>query len=180
MGGKWVELLKEIAPRTARIALLFNPAVAPPSQFYVPSIQGAASSLAVEVTSAPVHNKEEIEPIIAGQASSPGGSLIVMPDAFNAANRELIIALAAQYSVPAMYGNNFAKLGGLIFYGADFADSFRLGAGYIDRILRGAKPSELPIQLPSKFNLAINLKTAKALNLTVPSSLLATADELIE
>jgi putative ABC transport system substrate-binding protein len=180
MGGKWVELLKEIAPRTARIALLFNPATAPPLQFYVPSIEAAASSFAVKVSTAPVHNKEEIEPVIAGQASSPGGSLIVMPDAFNAANRELIITLAARYGVPAMYGNNFAELGGLIFYGADFAESFRLGAGYIDRILRGAKPGELPIQLPSKFDLAINLKTAKALSLTVPPSLLATADEVIE
>jgi putative ABC transport system substrate-binding protein len=180
MGGKWVELLKEIAPRTARIALLFNPATAPPLQFYVPSIQAAASSFAVEVSTAPVGNKEEIEPVIAGQAHSPGGSLIVMPDAFNAANRELIITFAARYGVPAIYGNNFAESGGLIFYGADFDESFRLGAGYIDRILRGAKPGELPIQLPSKFKLAINLKTAKALNLTVPSSLLATADEVIE
>jgi putative tryptophan/tyrosine transport system substrate-binding protein len=180
MGGKWVELLKEIAPRTMRMALLFNPATAPPLQFYVPSIQAAASSFAVEVSTAPVHNKEEIEPVFAGQASSPGGSLIVMPDAFNAANRELIITLAARYGVPAMYGNNFAELGGLIFYGADFAESFRLAAGYIDRILRGVKPGELPIQLPSKFNLAINLKTAKALSLAVPPSLLATADEVIE
>jgi putative ABC transport system substrate-binding protein len=180
MGGKWVELLMEIAPRTARMALLFNPATAPPLQFYETSIQAAASSFAVEVNTAPVHNKEQIEPVIAAQASSPGGSLIVMPDAFNAANRELIIALAARYGVPAMYGNNFTELGGLIFYGADFAESFRLGAGYIDRILRGAKPGELPIQLPSKFKLAINLKTAKALNLTVPSALLATADVVIE
>ena len=180
MGGKWVELLKEIAPRTARIALLFNPATAPPLQFCVPSIQAAASSFTVAVSTAPVHNKEEIEPVIAGQASSPGGSLIVMPDAFNAANRELIITLAARYGVPAMYGTNFAESGGLIFYGADFAESFRLGAGYIDRILRGAKPSELPIQLPSKFDLAINLKTVKTLSLTVPPSLLATADEVIE
>jgi len=185
MGSKWVELLKEIAPRTARIALLFNPATAPPLQFYMPSIQTAASSFAVEVSTAPVHNKEEIEAVIARQASSPGGSLIVMPDAFNVANRELIITLAARYGVPAMYSaavgsNNFAELGGLIFYGADFAESFGLAAGYIDRILRGAKPGELPIQLPSKFKLAINLKTAKALDLTVPTSLLATADEVIE
>jgi putative ABC transport system substrate-binding protein len=180
MGSKWVELLKEIAPRTMRMTLLFNPTTAAPLQFYMPSIQAAASSFAVEVSAAPVHDKEEIESVISGQASSPGGSLIVMPDAFNAANRELIITLAARYAVPAMYGNNFAELGGLIFYGADFAESFRLGAGYIDRILRGAKPGELPIQLPSKFNLAINLKTAKALSLKVPPSLLATADEVIE
>jgi putative ABC transport system substrate-binding protein len=180
MGGKWVELLKQIAPRTARMALLFNPATAPPLQFYVPSIQAAASSFAVEMSTAPVHNKEEIEPVIAGQASSPGGSLIVMPDAFNAANRELIIALVARYGVPAIYGNNFTELGGLIFYGADFVESFQLGAGYIDRILKGANPGELPIQLPSTFKLAINLNTAKALGLDVPVHLQQIADEVIE
>ena len=180
VGGKWVELLKEIAPRTARAALLFNPATAPPLKFYMSSIEAAASSFAVQVSDAPVHTKDEIEGVIAAQASKPGGSLIVMPDAFNAANRELIIAQAARYSVPAIYGNNFVESGGLIFYGADFAETFRLGAGYIDRILRGAKPAELPIQLPTKFDLTINLKTARALGLTVPPSLLATADEVIE
>ena len=124
--------------------------------------------------------KDEIEGVIAEQARNPGGSLIVMPDAFNAANRELIIALAARYSIPAIYGNNFAASGGLIFYGADFVESFRLDAGYIDRILKGAKPAELPIQLPTKFDLAINLKTAKALGLAASSALLATAAEVIQ
>jgi putative ABC transport system substrate-binding protein len=180
MGGKWVELLKEIAPRTLHVALLFNPETAPPLQFYMPSIQAAASSLAVEASAAPVHDKDGIERVVATEARSPDGSLIVMPDAFNAANRELIIALAARYGVPAIYGNNFTELGGLVFYGADFAESFQLGAGYIDRILKGTEPGELPIQLPSKFKLAINVKTAKALGLTVPPSLLATADEVIE
>jgi ABC-type uncharacterized transport system substrate-binding protein len=103
-----------------------------------------------------------------------------MPDAFNATNRKLIIALAARYRVPAIYGNDFAESAGLIFYGADFADSFRLGAGYIDRILKGTNAGELPIQLPSKFELAINLKTAKALGLTIPPSLLQRADQVIE
>jgi putative ABC transport system substrate-binding protein len=180
MGGKWVQLLKEIAPRTVRVALLFNPATAPPLKFYMPSIQATASSFAVQTSAAPVHAKDEIEGVIASQARNPGGSLIVMPDAFNATNRELIIALAARYSVPAIYGNNFAESGGLIFYGAGFAESFRLGAGYIDRILKGAKPGELPIQLPTKFELVINLKTAKALGLTVPQLLLVRADEVIE
>ena len=180
MGGKWVELLKEIAPRTLRVALLFNPATAPPLKFYMPSIQAAASSFAVQTSAAPVHAKDEIEGVIAAQARNPGGSLIVMPDAFNATNRELIIALAARYSVPAIYGNNFTDTGGLIFYGADFAESFRLAAGYIDRILKGAKPGELPIQLPTKFELAINLKTAKALGLDVPLSMQQRADEVIE
>jgi putative ABC transport system substrate-binding protein len=180
MGGKWVELLKEIAPRTTHAALLFNPATAPPLKFYMPSIQAAGLSFAVQATATPVHAKDEIEGVIAEQARNPGGSLIVMPDAFNAANRELIISLAARYSIPAIYGNNFAASGGLIFYGADFVESFRLGAGYIDRILKGENPAELPIQLPTKFDLAINLKTAKALGLAVPSALLATAAEVIE
>jgi putative ABC transport system substrate-binding protein len=180
MGGKWVELLREVAPRTVRVALLFNPATAPALEFYMPSIQAAASSFAIQTSVAAVHAKDEIEGVIAAQAGNPAGSLIVMPDAFNATNHELIIASAARYSVPAIYGNNFAKSGGLIFYGANFAESFRLGAGYIDRILRGEKPGELPIQLPTKFELAVNLKTAKALGLTVPPALLATADEVIE
>jgi putative ABC transport system substrate-binding protein len=180
MGGKWIELLKEIAPSTARVALLFNPATAPSLKFYMPSIQAAGSSFGVQPSTAPVHDKDEIENVIAIQARDPGGSLIVMPDAFNATNRELIIALTARYGVPAIYGNNFADSGGLIFYGADFAESLRLGAGYIDRILKGAKPGELPIQLPTKFELVINLKTAKSLGLTIPQSLLARANEVIE
>jgi putative tryptophan/tyrosine transport system substrate-binding protein len=180
MGGKWVELLKEIAPRTVRVALLFNPATAPPLQFYMPSIQAAALSFAVDVSPVPVRDRNEIESAIAAQAGSPGGSLIVMPDAFNAANRELIISLMARYGVPAIYGNNFTELGGLIFYGADFVESFELSAGYIDRFLKGAKPGELPIQLPSKFKLSINLNTAKALGLDVPVHLQQIADEVIE
>jgi putative ABC transport system substrate-binding protein len=180
MGGKWVELLVQIAPRTRRVSLLFNPTTAPPLEFYMPSIQAASSRFAIRVSVSPVHTKDEIEGVIAAQAHSPGGSLIVMPDAFNATHRELIIALAARYRVPAIYGNNFAESGGLIFYGADFAESFQLGAGYIDRILKGAKPGDLPIQLPTKFDLAINLKTAKALGLTIPPSLVQRADQVIE
>jgi len=180
MGGKWVELLKEVMPHTTRVALLFNPTTAPPLNFYMPSIQAAASSFAVQINVTPVHSSSEIEDVIAAQAREPGGSLIVMPDAFNAANRELIISLVARYGLPAIYGNNFAASGALIFYGSDFSESFRLGAGYIDRILKGAQAGELPIQLPSKFELAINLKTAKALGITIPQSLLVKADELIE
>jgi len=129
MGGKWVELLKEIAPRIVRVALLFNPATAPPLQFYMPSIQAAAISFAIEVSAAPVRDRNEIESVIATQASSQGGSFIVMPDAFNAANRELIISLMARYGVPAIYGNNFTELGGLIFYGADFVERLNLVQG---------------------------------------------------
>jgi putative tryptophan/tyrosine transport system substrate-binding protein len=180
MGGKWIEILREIAPRTKRVALLFNPLTAPPLQFYMPSIQAAASSFSIQVSPAPVHAKDEIERVVAAQAREPGGSLIVMPDAFNAANHELIIALAARYGVTAIYGNDFAKSGGLIFYGSDFAETFRSAAGYADQILRGARAGELPIQLPTKFDLTINLKTAEALGLTIPPTLLATADEVIE
>ena len=147
LGGKWVELLKEIAPRTVRVALLFNPATGAPLQFYMPSIQAAASSFAVQVSAAPVHAKDEIEGVIAAQARDPGGGLIVMPDAFNVTNRELIIALAARYRVPAIYYHRFfAESGGLISYGDDFAEQFRQAAGYIDRILKGAKPADLPVQ----------------------------------
>ena len=180
MGGKWVELLKEIAPNTDHVALLFNPATAPPLKFYLPSIQAAASSFNMRVLVAPVRAKEEIEASIAAQARDAGGSLIVMPDAFNATNHELIISLVARYSVPALYGNDFARSGGLISYGSDFAETFHLAAGYIDRILKGAKAGELPIQLPTKFNLTLNLRTAKALGLTVPQSLRVAADEVVE
>jgi len=180
-GGKWVELLKEIAPRTVRMALLFNPATAVPLQFFLPSIQAAASSLAIQISNAPVHAKDEIEGIIAAQARNPGGGLIVMPDSFHVVNRELIIALAARYGVPAIYWNRFfTESGGLITYGTDFVEQFRQVPEYIDRILRGEKPVDLPIQAPTKFELVINLKTAKALDLDVPPLLLGRADDVIE
>jgi putative tryptophan/tyrosine transport system substrate-binding protein len=178
LGGKWVELLKQIAPRTVRVALLFNPATAVPLQYTLPSIQAAASSFAIQVSEAPVHAKDEIEGVIAAQARDPGGGLIVMPDVFNDVNRELIIAQAARYSVPAIYFNRFFS-GGLISYGDVRIEQFRLAAGYIDRILKGEKPADLPVQVP-KFELIINLKTAKALGFTIPDKLLATADEVIE
>jgi putative tryptophan/tyrosine transport system substrate-binding protein len=181
LGGKWVELLKEIAPRTERVALLFNPAIAPPLQFYMPSIQAAASSFAVQASAAPVHAKEEIEGVIAAQAGDPGGALIVMPGAFNVTNRELISALASRYSLPSISVIlSFADAGGLMAYGSAFAEEFREAAGYIDRILKGAKPTDLPIQSPTKFELVINLKTAKALGLDVPLHLQQFADKLIE
>jgi putative tryptophan/tyrosine transport system substrate-binding protein len=176
-----VQLLKEIAPRTVRMAVLFNPATAVPLQFFMSSIQAAASSLAIQISNAPVHAKDEIEGVIAAQARNPGGGLIVMPDPFNVANRELIITLAARYGVPAIYYNSvFKESGGLITYGADFAEQFRQAPEYIDRILKGATPANLPIQAPTKFELAINLKTAKALDLEVPPLLLGRADEVIE
>ena len=181
MGGKWVELLKEIAPHTERVALLFNPVTAVPLQFFMPSIQAAASSFAVEVSTATVHAKDEIEGVIAAQARNPGGGLIVMPNVFNATNRELIIAPAARYGVPAIYPNRvFPESGGLIAYSADFVEPFRQAPEYIDRILKGAKPADLPIQAPTKFEMIINLKTARALGLTVPPLMLGRADDVIE
>jgi putative ABC transport system substrate-binding protein len=181
LGGKWVELLKEIAPRTVRVALLFNPATAVPLQYTLPSIQAAAFSFAVQVNAAPVHAKDEIEGVIAAQARNPGGGLIAMPDVFNDVNRELIIALAARYGVPAVYFNRFfSEPGGLISYGDVRSEQFRLAAGYIDRILKGEKPADLPLQAPTKFELIINLKTAKALGLEVPLHLQQAADEVIE
>jgi putative tryptophan/tyrosine transport system substrate-binding protein len=181
MGGKWLELLKEIAPRTLHVALIFNPETAPPLQFYLSSIQAAASSFGIQASAAPVHAKDEIEDVIAAQARNPGGGLIVMPDPSNTINRELIVALAARYAVPAIYFNRFyAESGGLITYGADFVELFRQAAGYIDRILKGEKPADLPIQLLTKFEFVINLKTAKVLGLDVPSHLQQLADQLIE
>jgi putative ABC transport system substrate-binding protein len=179
--GKWAELLKEIAPRTERVALLFNPATVVAFNSFMPFVQAAASSVAVQASAAPVHAEDEIEGVIAAQARTPGGSLMVMPDPFNTTNREVIIAMAARYSVPAIYtGRLFAESGGLIAYGEDRAELFRQAAGYVDRILKGVKVADLPIQLPTKFELLINLKTAKALGLTVPPLLLGRADDVIE
>jgi putative ABC transport system substrate-binding protein len=181
LGGKWVQLLKELAPRTARVALLSNQATGAPLQLFMPSIQAAASSIAVEVTPAPVLATDEIESVIAGQARSPGGGLVVMPAAFSVTNRDLIIALAARYGVPTIYFNRlFAESGGLVAYSADFVEQLRAAAGYVDRILKGAKPGDLPVQTPTKYELLINLKTAKALALDVPPPLQQLADELIE
>jgi putative ABC transport system substrate-binding protein len=176
-----VELLKEIAPRTVRVALLFNPATTVPIQYFMPSIQTAASSFAVQVSAPPAHTEDEIEGVIAAQGRDPEGGLIAMPDVSNDVNRELIIALAARYRVPTIYFNRFfSELGGLISYGDVRSEQFRLAAGYIDRILKGEKPADLPVQVPTKFELIINLKTAKALGLTIPDKLFTAADEMIE
>jgi putative tryptophan/tyrosine transport system substrate-binding protein len=181
MGGKWLELLKQIAPGVTRVALLFNPATTVPVKFYMSSIEAAASSFAIQASTAPVHAKDEIEGVIAALAGNPGAGLIVMPDLFNTINRDLIVAPAARYRVPAIYFfRSFADSGGLISYGPDFAEQYPQAAGYIDRILKGEKPADLPIQMPTKVTLVINLKTANALGLDVPLHLQQRADELIE
>jgi putative tryptophan/tyrosine transport system substrate-binding protein len=180
LGGKWVELLKQIAPATTRVALLFHPA-GPPAEFFLPSIQAAASSLSVQASLVTIHGRDDIEAVIGAQARDTGGGIIALANAFNTTNRELIIELAARYRVPAIYFSAYcAQSGGLIGYGSDYAEQSRQAAGYIDRILKGAKPADLPVQAPTKFELVINLKTAKALGLQAPDKLLAVADEVIE
>ena len=174
MAGKWLELLKEIAPRVNRVAFLFNPATAPYAEYYLNPFKAAAASFAVEAIAAPVRDTSELESVIAAQAREPNGGLIVMPDTFTNAHRAEITSLAARYRLPAVYPFRFfTELGGLLSYGNDLVDNFRRAATYADRILKGAKPSELPVQAPVKFELVINLKTAKALGLDVPSQLLA-------
>jgi putative ABC transport system substrate-binding protein len=181
LAGKWVELIKEIAPRVARCALLFNPTTAPYAHYFMNPFNVAAVSLAVEPILASVRDAAELETAIVTQAREPNGGLIVMPDTFMTVHRAKITSLAAQYGLPAVYPFRFyAAIGGLLSYGNDTSDNYRRSATYAHRILQGEKPSDLPVQAPVKFELAINLKTAKALSLSVPTSLLVRADELIE
>jgi putative tryptophan/tyrosine transport system substrate-binding protein len=179
--GKWIELLKEIAPRTKQIALLSNPETGPSLQLFMPAIQAAALSFAIEVSVAPVHANEEIERVIAAMASNPGTGLVVTPAAFFTVNRDLITALAARYRLPAVYyERGFADSGGLIAYSPDYGEHLRGAAAYVDRIVKGAKPADLPVQINTRFELFVNVKTATALGLTVPQTLLASASEVIE
>jgi putative ABC transport system substrate-binding protein len=180
-GGKWVELLKEIAPRIRHIALLSNAETGPPLSFFMPSILAAASSFSIEVKSTPIHAKEEIEGVIAEQSRDPDGGLVVTPAAFHTVNRDLIIALAARYRLPTIYHErSYVDSGGLIAYTPDYGEHFRPAAAYVDRIFKGAKPGDLPVQAPTKYELFINLKTAIALGLNVPQTLSASAAEVVE
>ena len=181
LGGKWVELLKEVAPRVARVAFLFNPATATYAEYYLNSFKAAASSFAVEAIAAPVRDMAEVESIVAAQSRESNSGLIVMPEAFAIAHRIEITSLANRYRLPAIYPYRFfTELGGLLSYGNNLTDNFRRAASYADRILKGEKPSELPVQSPVKFELVINLKTAKVLGLEVPPLLQQRADEVIE
>ena len=182
LAGKWLELLKEIAPRVSSVAAVFNPATAPRGgAYYLASVEAAAKSFGIEVIASPIHVESDLEVVIATQARQPNGGLIVMPDAFLVGHRLEVTSLAARYRLPAIYFYRvFAETGGLVSYGNDSVDNYRRSATYVDRVLRGAKPSELPVQAPVKFELVINLKTAKALGLDVPPTLLARADEVIE
>jgi putative tryptophan/tyrosine transport system substrate-binding protein len=181
MAGKWLELLKEIAPRVNRVAFLFNPATATYFEYFLNPFKAAAASFAVQAVAAPVRDTSELESVIAAQARQPNGGLIVMPDTFTTVHRAEITTLAARYRPPAVYPFRFfTELGGLLSYGSDRHDNFRRAATYVDRILKGAKPSELPVQAPVKFELVINLKTAKVLGLDVPAQLQQRADQVIE
>jgi putative ABC transport system substrate-binding protein len=180
LGGKWLELISEIVPGLKRAVIMFNPDTSPVST-YIPAFQTVARSLKVQPITAPVHSDEEIETAITTFGREPGGGLVVMPDAFTNAHRTAIILAAARNKVPAVYAHSFfVRDGGLLFYGPDLVDLFRRAASYVDRILRGAKPADLPVQFPTKFEMILNLKTARALGLTVPQSILLRADEIIE
>jgi putative ABC transport system substrate-binding protein len=181
MSGKWLELLREIAPRVTRVALLYNPATAPFAEYWLAPFKAAAASFALEAAVAPVHDISELEAVIAAQARAPNGGLIAMPDTFLAAHRIEVTSLAARYGLPAVYAfRYFADVGGLMSYGSDQVDDFRRAATYADRILKGAKPGEFPVQTPVKFELVINLRTARSLGLNVPVNLQQRADEVIE
>jgi putative tryptophan/tyrosine transport system substrate-binding protein len=182
MGSKWIELLKEAVPSAKVAAILFNPAVAPArGEFYLSTIRSAAPKAGMAVEPIPVATQAEIETAITNFARHQDGALIVMPDPFIVPNRTLVINLAARHRIPAIYGfRNMALEGGLMSYGADLVDMLRRSAEYVDRILKGARPDDLPVQAPVKFDLVVNLKTAKHLNVKIPEAFLLRANELIE
>jgi putative tryptophan/tyrosine transport system substrate-binding protein len=182
MAGKWLELLKEIAPRTTRAVAPFNPETAPNHGLYfLEPFKAAAAPLGIEAIAAPVRDAGELETVIAALAREPNCGLVVTPDGFLRAQRAAIVSLATRYRLPAVYPfRYYCELGGLLSYGNDVVDNWRRTASYVDRILKGEKPGELPVQIPVKFEMVINLKTAKALGLDVPATLLARADEVIE
>jgi putative ABC transport system substrate-binding protein len=180
--GKWLAMLSDIAPGLSRALLVINPKTAAYYEFYLRAAQAAASSLAIELVFGPIESAAtEIERTIEAFARTPNGGLLLPPDTNTILHRDLIIALAARYRLPAVYSDRlFVEAGGLMCYSTNRADQFRVAASYVDRILRGAKPADLPVQVPTKYETIINLKTAKALGLTVPPSLLVAADEVIE
>jgi putative tryptophan/tyrosine transport system substrate-binding protein len=181
MGSKWVEILKEVAPVTARVATIYNPQTAPYGEEFFRQIKAASFSLTIEAVDTQVRQPGDLQRTIAEIAAKPHGGLIVIPDGFTAVHRDLIVELASHYRLPAIYPfRYFAISGGLVSYGVDSLDIFRRSASYVDRILKGEGPGELPVQAPTKFELVINLKTAKSLSFAVPPMLLARADEVIE
>jgi putative ABC transport system substrate-binding protein len=183
LSGKWIEMLKDIVPRATRAALMFNPETAPYFKFYLEPFEAAARLLGLEPIAAPARTASDIQRVIASLAERPGAGLAVMPDVALSTqqNRDLIISLAARHRLLTIYPYRYwVSDGGLVSYGIDQVDLYRRVPAYIDRILKGAKPAELPVQLPTRFEMAVNLKTAKALGLTVPPSILTRADQVIE
>jgi putative ABC transport system substrate-binding protein len=183
LGGKWIELLKEIMPDAKRAALMFNPDTATYSKYYSEPFEAAARLQGIEPIAAPVRNAADIERAIAGLGNRPDAGLVLMPDTFLAVQRvrDQITSLAAQQRLPAIYPYRyFVADGGLISYGIDQIDLYRRASAYVDRILKGAKPSELPVQLPTRFELVVNMKVAQALGINIPATLLARTDEVIE
>jgi putative tryptophan/tyrosine transport system substrate-binding protein len=181
LSGKWLELMHEVAPHASRVGIMFNPATAPYAKYYIEGFRSAGSALAVEPIESPVRSAAEVEAVMRKLGGEAGSGLVVMPDTSMGIYRQAIILLADRYHLPTIYPFRvFVGDGGLMSYGIDLADLLRGAASYIDRILKGAKPNELAVQLPTKFELVINLKTAKALGLPVPPTLLAAADEVIE
>ena len=181
LGGKWLELLKEIVPGLRRVAVIYNPETFTGVTSYLHSVETAAPLFSVEATGAPVHHAGDVELAISSLVREPGGGLIVLPGPFTGSLSKQIIELAARYRLPAIYNaRDYANAGGLMTYGSDMVDLYRRAASYVDQILKGASPANLPVQGQTKFLLVINLTTAKALGLTVPPSLLDRADEVIE
>jgi putative ABC transport system substrate-binding protein len=181
IGGKWLGLLKEADRGLERVAVMFSPETSPQSRFFMRAIEMAAPSLGVTATALPVRSATDIEAALGSFAREPKGGLILPTDAFTRLQYQLIVDLAVRYRLPSIAPSaDFTSRGGLISYQADIVDHYRLAAGYVDRILKGEKPADLPVQTPTKYELVINLKTAKALDLTVPPNLLARADEVIE
>jgi putative ABC transport system substrate-binding protein len=181
LSSKWLELLREVAPQVSRVGFLYNPRTAPYARYYLDTFRSAASALAVEPIEAPVQSPAEVELIMTKFGRDAGTGLIIMSETSTMVYRQTIISLAERYRLPTIYPYRFfAADGGLISYGVDIADLFRRAASYVDRILRGERPNQLPVQLPTKFEMAINLKTATALGLTIPQNLLVLADEVIE
>jgi len=181
MGSKWTELLKEIAPDARSVTVIFNPETASIARFFLPSVRAAQKSFSFELSEAPMRNEAELESAIAAAAQRPFPGLVFLPDSFLQSRTETVAALVAKHKLPAVYSvSAFVRSGGLVAFGVERKDLFLRAAGYVDRILKGEKPSDLPVQMPSKFELAVNLKAAKWLGIAIPPTVLARADEVIE
>jgi ABC-type uncharacterized transport system substrate-binding protein len=181
IGGKLLGLLREVFPGLKRVAIIYNPETAPYAQSYLRSAAAGAATVAVELRSSPIHRETEIEPVLSSVARDPGGGVVVIPDTFLLQRRDMIVPLVHHHRLPAIYANQaWTRSGGLMAYAVDTVDLIRRAAGYVDRILKGASPGELPVQQPSKYEFSLNLKTAKALGLDISTNQLALADEVIE